>query len=412
MFTPLITALLFFQTAPGAAIPDQVVLKSGEIVSGRIVKDWPDSLRVRTGKGDVEIRRENVSSVRSLELSLEQSLDRWDAMPRDDPRALEELARFCQLRGLPGGARDAWLHLLLLDPSSELAARAIGAHKVDGQWESPVRGTWIKLSDFLGPKDRWRRALDLKTGHFLVRTDLPPERVLQATVDLERHYERFYRVFGAELGLYSFGEVPVVNVYSHAADYPAPPIAGEKSWFEPSNNQLHVLATELLDMRRITRDVNEMLLFNVLRRSSGRNGEMMPWAQRGIAECFAATSGAEPGDAWSSLESPSYDRFTEQVDDGEPVSLTRLLNTSLSEFKNDPDGERRSTRAYTFVYFLMNGDGGAHRADFCRYLREAWLGRGGRMLLYKTLGMNAADLEKRWQEYVKHVLRSRSPVTQ
>jgi hypothetical protein len=33
------------------------------------------------------------------------------------------------------------------------------------------------------------------------------------------------------------------------------------------------------------------------------------------------------------------------------------------------------------------------------------------MLLYKTLGINAADLEKRWQECVNHVVRSRSPVT-
>jgi hypothetical protein len=406
MLSSLAVALtLFFETAPTAAVPDQIHMKGGRTLSGRIVSETRDELRIRSGRGEVEVARANVTSVRSLEHSLAEFLHRWDSMRHDDPVALAELARFCASRGLTGEARNAWLRILTLDPGSEEAARAIGAQRFEGGWHVQSDKQWIKLADYLAPKAQWRHAVDLRTGHFLVRTDLALERVLDAAVQLERHYQRFYDFLGPELNLYVFDEVPVVNVYARVGDYPAPPLAGESSWFAPSNNELHVRAAEAIDMRLITRDVTEMLLFNAFRRSSGHNGEIMPWAQRGIAEYFAATHGAKPGDPWAPLDMPSYLLFTQRAHDKKPPTLTQLLNTARPEFRSGPDGERRSASAYTFVQYLLNGEGGEHRASFFRYLREAWLGRGGRMLVYETLGMKPADLEAHWNDYVETMAR-------
>jgi hypothetical protein len=330
-------------------------------------------------------------------------------MRHDDPVAIAELARFCTSRGLTGEAQNLWLRILIADANNEEAAAAIGAKRFEGGWHVQADQRWIKLADYLAPKPVWRRAIDLKTGHFILRTDLALERVLDATVQLERHYARFYDTLGPELNLYVFDEVPVVNIYSRAGDYPAPPMAGQGSWFAPSNNEFHLLAAEKIDMRLLSRDVTEMLLFNAFRRSSGRNGELMPWAERGIAEYFAATHGEKPGDPWAPLATPSYVLFTARAHDKKPPTLTQLLNTAYSEYRNGPDGERRSASAYTFVHYLMDADDGAHREAFFRYLREAWLGRGGRTLLYKTLDVKAADLEAQWNAYVEAMAR-RNPL--
>ena len=400
-----IALTLLFETPPAAAVPDQIQLKSGRTLSGRIVSETRDALRIRSGRGEVEVERANVTSVRSLEHSLAEFIHRWDAMRHDDPAAIAELARFCTSRGLTGEARNLWLRILIADSSNEEAAKAIGARRYEGGLHVQSDKQWIKLADYLAPKARWRHAVDLKTGHFVVRTDLALERVLDATVQVERHYLRFFDFLGPELNLYVFDEVPVVNIYSQVGNYPAPPIAGEGSWFAPSNNEFHLLAAEKIDMRLLSRDVTEMLLFNAFRRSSGRNGEIAPWAARGIAEYFAATHGEKPGDPWAPLDEPSYVLFTERAHDKKPPTLTTLLNTAHSEFRNGPDGERRSASAYTFVHYLMNAEGDAHRAAFFQYLREAWLGRGGRTLLYKTLGMKAQDLEAHWNDYVRTMAR-------
>lgn len=405
LWSVAIALTFLLETPPAAAVPDQIHMKGGRTLSGRIVSETRDMLRIRSGRGEVEVERADVTSVRSLEHSLADFIHRWDQMRRDDPVAIAELARFCTSRGLAGEAHNLWLRILIADPNNEEAATAIGARRFEGGWHVQSDKQWIKLADYLAPKAQWRRAVDLRTGHFLVRTDLALERVLDAAVQLERHYLRFYDFLGPELNLYVFDEVPVVNVYARVGDYPAPPIAGEGSWFAPSNNELHVMASETIDMRLITRDVTEMLLFNAFRRSSGRNGEIMPWAEHGIAEYFAATHGAKPGDAWAPLDTPSYVLFTQRAHDQKPPTLTQLLNTARPEFRSGPDGERRSASAYTFVHYLLNADGGEHRESFFRYLREAWLGRGGRMLVYQTLGMKPADLEKHWNDYVETMAR-------
>src|SRR3954465_1210620 len=114
---PLISALVIaFQVAPGGALPDQVKLKNGDVVTGRVVTEDEDALRVRTARGDLAIQRDRVTGVRSLETSLADAIARFDAMNRDDPVALDELARFCRSRGLEGEARNAWIRTLTLDP--------------------------------------------------------------------------------------------------------------------------------------------------------------------------------------------------------------------------------------------------------------------------------------------------------
>jgi hypothetical protein len=408
MLSLLLSSLLSFAGAPPSpAVPDQIRMNDGRKLTGRIISETNDELRIRSGRGEVEVARKNVAEVRSIEHSLTDFFHRWDAMSRTDPAALSDLAKFCDARGLYSEAFNLRLRILLLEPGNEAAARAIGAIKSEDAWILNFGDKEIRLADFLAAKPRWRDAVDLHTAHFLVRSDLPVERLLDAAVQLERHYLRFYSVLGPELGLYTFNEVPEVNVYGDARAYPSPPQMGEGSWFQLGINQLHVLAHDPLDLRMIQRDITEMLLYNALRQSSGHNGELLPWAQRGLAEYFAASAGKKVGDPWAPLGTPSHLLFDVEAKDPSPLSLTRLLNTANSEFRSGPDGERRSMYAYTFMHYLLNGGGDKLRESFFGYVRAAWLGAGGTRLLSQTLGMKEKDLEQRWVQHVHDVANGR-----
>jgi hypothetical protein len=394
-------------TPPKIPVPDEIRLEDGHKLSGRILSETKDELRIRSGRGEVEVERKFVKDVRSVERSLAEFIQRWDSMPRTDRNALSDLAEFCDARGLPGEARNMRLRIYLLDPSSEESAKALGATKVGGYWEIPDDKRSKRLDDYVAQKSRWRDAVELRSAHFLVRSDLPVERLLDAMVQLERHYLRFYDVLGPELRLYVFAEVPEVNIYSDARNYPVPPQVGEGSWFQLGPNQLHVLAHDPLDLRMIQRDVTEMLLYNALRQSSGHNGELQPWAQRGIAEYFAATAGHHVGDPWAPLGTPSHLSFDAQAKDPKPLTLHRLLITGGSEFRSGPDGQRRSIYAYTFMHYLMDGDAGVRREPFFNYVRDAWLGAGGTKKLFTDLGLSDKDVEKRWKEHVQDIASRR-----
>jgi len=408
MLSILALALTLAAGAPPASkVPDQIRLNSGRTLQGRVLSETGDELRIRVGRGEVEVARKDVAEVRSIERSLAEFIHRWDEMPKNDLPALSDLARFCESRGLPGEARVLWLRVLRVDVSSEEAARALGARKVADNWQIDTGRTWLRLADYLSAKSRWRDAIEIPTAHFLVRTDLALERVLDATIQLERHYLRFYEFLGPELDLYLFNEVPEINIYGEARNYPAPPQMGDPSWFQLGINQLHVLAHDPLDLHGIQRDVTEMLLYNALRQSSGHNGEIQAWAQRGLSEYFAATSGERVGDPWAPLGTVRQPAFVEQESDKKPLSLDKLLTTAHSEFRAGPDGERRSIYAYTFMHYLMEGDGRSHRANFFQYLRDGWLGAGGKKLVFKDLDVTEKDLEKRWKDYVRDVALGR-----
>jgi hypothetical protein len=401
---------------PPAPFPDQLHLSDGQTLSGRIIGETATGYRIRVGQGELTVARADVVSVRSIEHSLAEFIQRWDAASRTDPAALADLARFCAARGLSGEARTLWLRILLIDMNAAQAAqsglateaaRAIGAVPYGDTWQLYTGQGWLPLAIFFAAKPDWRDAVDLQTAHFVLRTDLALERVLDATVQLERHYLRFYGALGPELGLCVFAEVPQVNVYANARNYPYPPIMGEESWFAWGINQLHVLARDPLDVREIVRDLTAMMLYNALRQSSGHNGEMQPWVQRGISIYFAATTGQKVGDPWAPLGTPSQALFDQQANDPNPLPIYRLLNTSLSDFRSGPDGSRRSVYAYTLVDYLLNGDDGAHREAFFSYIRQGWLGAGGMGLLYQTVGMEQMQLQNRWYGFVQATANER-----
>jgi hypothetical protein len=399
---------LFLAIAAGSGgdekTPDFVRLTSGKTLTGRVVQERADALTVESGRAQVEVERSNVAEVRSVEHNLAAFIKQYDVAAKGSTGPLLDLARFCADCGLVDEATNLRYRVLLIDPANAEARKGLASRTVVEKLQVPDfdgKG-WIDFDKLRDQKTRWRDAAELHTAHFLVRTDLPIERVLDATIQIERHYLRFYDFLGPELGLYVFDQTPEICIYSSPGDYPMPWTEQARSWYGPAENKLHILVNdERFDMVKLVRDVTDMLLVNALRKSSGKTGNMAPWAGCGFSEYFASTAAPRPGAAWGELGAPSTAMFRRQLDASKPLELGRLLTSSISEIRRSNEAALRSAGAYTLVHFLLHAEGGKYRATFYAYLRDAWTGKVGASAFLKAMGMKESELEAAWNAYVR-----------
>ena len=327
--------------------PDTVEVTNGKPIAGRVVFEGDEFVVVQSGRGEFEVERTKVAAVRSIERSLVEFIRRFDALSKTDAAALSELAQWCAANALEHEARNLWLRVLALDPTREAAIAGSGARKRGASLQVQSGRDWLDLDAFRGAKAKWRDAVELRTAHFQITTDHPIDLVLDVSVQLERHYARFYDFLGADLLLYVFSEVPEVRIYTRDKDFPLPWVGGERCWFAPGENVLHALAVEPYDLRQIVREVTEMLIFNAARRSSGKTGQMPAWAAAGLSDFFGATAAEQVGGPWLELGTPNVAFFRVHASQRDPIELKRLFTSSWGEIRRGTmrrSAPRRPTR--------------------------------------------------------------------
>jgi hypothetical protein len=399
----LVAGLLALASALGSAdkAPDWVKLKDGRELEGRVVYEGPEALRIKRGVSELEVKKASVVDARTIERSLKEAIERYDTIQKGDVGALTDLARFCKERGLENEARDFRLRVLLAGGEDPETVEGAGARIVAKKVQVRNDSRWVDLDAWKDAKKDWKDAVEIRTAHFIVESDLAMDRVLDAAIQLERHYLRFYDFLAPELVLYVFDETPTVFFYGNEKDCPPGWTPGEKSWFSPGENKLHVLVNEELDLKQIVHEATDLLLFNAFRRSSGKTGQIPPWSAAGFAEYFAVTAGTKPGDPWAPLGQPYPPLFRVFADDPNPLPLKQLMRSSLGDLNRGADGPRRSAEAYALVHWLMHGDDGAHRDVFFQQLRQAWKGRSIEEDLLKALDTNESKLLTTLQAYAK-----------
>lgn len=380
---------------------DVVELASGKSISGRVLYEGREEILVKSGTGEVEIARADVASIRSVERSLVDFLKKFDALNRDDVAAVSQLAHWCTEQNLPHEARNLYLRNLLRGQGDDPdALKAATARRSAKSVQIKAGNLWLDTADYQAKKARFRDAITISTAHFDIETDAEIAPLLDAAVQAERHYVRFYQALGPELVLHVFEERPAIRAYANAKDMPQSWSGEERCWFAPGENVLHVLVEDRLDLTQLTRSITDMLLFNACRRSSGKTGQVPGWVASAISEFFAATAPTVPFGPWAEFGRPVPAWFRAQVKDPKPVELKTLLRSSLGEMRRGPDSARRTAAAYTLGHYLVRGDNGVHRDALFAYLRDAWLGKISATGFLKTIGMDEKELNERWKAHV------------
>lgn len=143
---------------PALLHADDVILKGGGKVSGRILSRTATSVEVDVGAGTVTVAMSSVVRIDARRSVLDDYYERAEKLAADDRQGWLQLAKWASSQGLGTQARTAYEHVLELDPGNAEANQGLGRVQLDGRWVTEAEsyaargfvqfeGEWITPSE-------------------------------------------------------------------------------------------------------------------------------------------------------------------------------------------------------------------------------------------------------------------------
>ena len=128
----LVATLIVLAASPAWA--DQVRLRGGGTVSGEIVERTPTSLVLEVGPGRMTLPMSLVERIVASTSDLALYRQRAARLSEGDAPGWLALGRWAEAHDLMTQARDAYEHVLRVDPDNAAANAALGRVRLAGQW--------------------------------------------------------------------------------------------------------------------------------------------------------------------------------------------------------------------------------------------------------------------------------------
>lgn len=126
--------------APAVAGADEVYLKGGGKVSGRIVQRTATSVEVDVGAGKITVPADRVERIEQRRSPLDDYYDRAGQLAATDAAGWQALGRWASDQGLSSQAREAYTRVLAVLPNDPEANAALGRVSVEGRWVTEEEG--------------------------------------------------------------------------------------------------------------------------------------------------------------------------------------------------------------------------------------------------------------------------------
>jgi hypothetical protein len=121
---------------PLVCLADEVFLKGGGQVSGRIVSQTATTVEVDVGAGRVGVPASSVLRIEKGTSALQEYEERAGRVPAGDTAGWLALGEWATDRGLGSQAREAYQRALRASPDDPRANAAVGNVQVGGRWVS------------------------------------------------------------------------------------------------------------------------------------------------------------------------------------------------------------------------------------------------------------------------------------
>ena len=125
---------------PLAATADEIYLKSGGQLSGRIVNRTATTVEVDIGAGKITVPTSHVVRIEEKRSALQDYEERAGRVAAGDVEGWLALGDWASARGLGTQAREAYHRALSAAPGNARANQALGNVQVNGQWVSEEEG--------------------------------------------------------------------------------------------------------------------------------------------------------------------------------------------------------------------------------------------------------------------------------
>ena len=132
---PTILACLL-SLVPALADADDVILKGGGKISGRILSKTDAAVEVDVGAGVVKVPMTSVVRIDQKRSALDDYYERAQALRADDVTGWLQLGKWASSQGLGSQARTAFENVIAIDPGNVEANQALGRVLMDGRWVS------------------------------------------------------------------------------------------------------------------------------------------------------------------------------------------------------------------------------------------------------------------------------------
>lgn len=227
MRTPilLVAALVF----PVAAAADEVFLKSGGKLSGRIVSRSETKIEVDVGAGRISVPAASVLRIEEGRSPLQEYEERAGEVAAGDAAGWVALGEWADARGLGTQAREAYTRALAASPDDPRANEALGNVQMGGRWVSEAesykargyvqyQGEWITAAEHEAllreraaddARDRERQAAETRAREAEARAAEAEARAAEA--EAEQASEGIPLWYGWGAGPTSWPTGPVVR---------------------------------------------------------------------------------------------------------------------------------------------------------------------------------------------------------
>ena len=143
--------LLFL--APATLFADQVFLRDAGSITGKIVEQTKENVRVDVGGGVIGVPMDRVERIEKGRCALDDYNDRAKKLAPTDVEGWKKLGGWASSAGLPAQAQDAYKHVLTQAPNDRHANEALGLVELNGKWVTEVES--YKARGFVEYDGEW-----------------------------------------------------------------------------------------------------------------------------------------------------------------------------------------------------------------------------------------------------------------
>jgi tetratricopeptide (TPR) repeat protein len=123
-----------------AASADEVYLKGGGRVSGRVLQRTATSVEIDVGAGTITVPASRVERIVEGRSPLDEYYERAGVLDPGDREGWAALGRWASDQGLATQSREAYRRVLAVDPADAEANQALGNVQVNGRWMTEEEG--------------------------------------------------------------------------------------------------------------------------------------------------------------------------------------------------------------------------------------------------------------------------------